>query len=311
MSILISGSVAFDVIIQTLWSFRAQDNTTNTDLHLSLFSPHIRREYGGTAANIAYSLALLGKSSHIIAAIGEDGQDSLTRLNEIGINTEFVNIVPWSYCPQAYILRDEWNGQINTFHAGAMSTSGELSHGNVHFDYAIVAPDSRDGILRRVAECTSAGIFTIFDPGQAMGLFSSEELRTMSIQADITIMNEPEQKQYIEIVGEDFVDICRAHSNTAIVTLAEKWSCIYQWDEKISISGIYTANVVDATGCGDSYRSGLLYGLSEWWDIEKSCQLGSIIGGIKIESVWPQNHTIDKNIVNAIWEKEFGVKFFD
>lgn len=103
-----------------------------------------------------------------------------------------------------------------------MSTSGELSHGNVHFDYAIVAPDSRDGILRRVAECTSAGIFTIFDPGQAMGLFSSEELRTMSIQANITIMNEPEQKQFTEIVGEDFVDICRAHGNTAIVTLAEK-----------------------------------------------------------------------------------------
>ncbi len=107
MSILISGSIAFDTIIQTVGNFRAQDNTTNPDLHLSLFSPQIRRENGGTAANIAYSLALLGKPSHIIASIGEDGQDSLTRLGEMGINTELVNIVPGSYCPQAYILRDE------------------------------------------------------------------------------------------------------------------------------------------------------------------------------------------------------------
>lgn len=107
MSILISGSVAFDTIIQTVGSFRAQDNITNPDLHLSLFSPQVRRENGGTAANIAYSLALLGTPSHIIASIGEDGRESLVRLNEMGINTELVNIVPGSYCPQAYILRDQ------------------------------------------------------------------------------------------------------------------------------------------------------------------------------------------------------------
>lgn len=53
-----------------------------------------------------------------------------------------------------------------------MSLSGELTHSNIVFDYAVVAPDSRDGILRRVAECSKAGTYTIFDPGQAMGLFS-------------------------------------------------------------------------------------------------------------------------------------------
>lgn len=68
MSILISGSVAFDTIIQTVGKF--QDFQAETeDLHLSLFSPLIRREYGGTAANIAYSLAQIGKYSHIIASV--------------------------------------------------------------------------------------------------------------------------------------------------------------------------------------------------------------------------------------------------
>lgn len=68
MSILISGSVAFDTIIQTVGNFRKQD-TNSANLHLSLFSPQIRKEYGGTAANIAYTLALLGKHPHIIASI--------------------------------------------------------------------------------------------------------------------------------------------------------------------------------------------------------------------------------------------------
>ena len=80
MSILISGSIAFDTIIQTVGNFRAQDSAKEHDLHLSLFAPVIRREYGGTAANIAYSLALLGRESHLIASIGEDGRASLERL---------------------------------------------------------------------------------------------------------------------------------------------------------------------------------------------------------------------------------------
>jgi adenosine kinase len=200
MSLLISGSVAFDTIIQTVGDFRLQDNTDNPHLHLSLFSPTIRKEYGGTAANIAYSLSLLGRSSHVIATVGEDASEYVTRMQEMGISTELINTVPGNYCPQAYIVRDGGNGQINVFHPGAMSMSGEISHGNITFTHAIISPDSKEGMIRRVNECVSAGIFTIFDPGQAMGIFSGEELRSLTVLADITIMNEPERAQYLSLV---------------------------------------------------------------------------------------------------------------
>jgi adenosine kinase len=69
MSLLISGSIAFDTIIQTVGTFRSQDNIAHPDLTLSLFAPQVRREYGGTAGNIAYSLALLGSDPHVIASV--------------------------------------------------------------------------------------------------------------------------------------------------------------------------------------------------------------------------------------------------
>ncbi len=141
------------------------------------------------------------------------------RLRELGIQTELIQTLPGSYCPQAYIIRDGGNGQINVFHPGAMSSSGELTHGNISFSHAIVAPDSREGILRRVNECTNRGIFTIFDPGQAMGILSAEELRSCAVKSHITIMNEPERVQFESIVGEDFVKICQSYGHTAIITL--------------------------------------------------------------------------------------------
>lgn len=50
----------------------------------------------------------------------------------------------------------------------------------------------------------------------------------------------------------------------------------------IEIPVIPVAQVVDATGCGDAYRAGLLYGLSHSWSLEKSARLGSVIASIKI-----------------------------
>ena len=86
-------------------------------------------------------------------------------------------------------------------------------------------------------------------------------------------MNEPERIQFESIVGEDFVSISKSHGHIAIVTLGERGSMIYSGYEEIVLPAIYTDMTLDATGCGDAYRAGLLYGLSHGWNIEKSAQL--------------------------------------
>ncbi len=311
MSILISWSIAFDTIIQSVGTFRGQDNVMNPDLHLSLFAPIVRREYGGTAANIAYSLVLLGKYPHIIATAGNDSSEYLDRMREMGIKTELIQTVPMSPSLQSFIIHDDSHGQINIFHPWAMNMSWELTHGNIEFEYAIVAPDSPTGMIRRVNECKKSGIFTIFDPGQAMVGLTWPELISLVTQADISIMNEPERNQFQEMSGIDFPEICRSNWRIAIVTLGEKWAMIIDDSDEKIIPTIPAETIVDTTGCGDSFRAGLLYGLSEWWLIEKSVQLGNIIGGIKITSMGWQNHTLDTDTINTIGEKEYKVKFFD
>jgi len=198
MSILVSGSVAFDTIIHTTQTFRKHDLNTEKNLHISLFAPVVQREYGGTAWNIAYSLALLWKKPHIIASVWADSNEYIERLKSLGIHTEFIHKVLSELSLQAYIVHDESDGQINIFHPGAMNHSGEISHGNMDFKVAIVAPDAPCGMIRRVRECSEAWIYTIFDPGQAMGGLSQEELLELTGKANITIMNEPEKHNFMK-----------------------------------------------------------------------------------------------------------------
>jgi adenosine kinase len=52
--------------------------------------------------------------------------------------------------------------------------------------------------------------------------------------------------------------------------------------------------VVDPTGCGDAFRGGVLFGLSQGWDLVKCVQLANRIGAIKIAAAGPQNYTLDR-----------------
>lgn len=311
MSILVSGSLAFDTIVSTVWSFKSQIIPDALDsFNLSLFAPSIRREYGWTAWNIAYNLALLGKKAAIAASVWQDAEEYLRRLENLWIDTELIKILPELFSAHGFIIGDEIGRQITAFHPGAMSYSWEVSIGKPSYSHAIVSPDSKEGMLRRIKDCRKSGIFTIFDPGQAMGLFNSHELMEMVVSADMTIMNEYEANWFSQITGENLESKTNAFWKIGIITLGENGSKIYEDGKMRRVSAIFSDSVVDATGCGDAYRWWLLYGLSEGWTVEKSCKLGSVLGWIKIRYFWGQNHSFSQDALNEMGQKEYWEIFF-
>lgn len=311
MSILISGSVAFDTIVSTTWTFKSQILPDALDsFNLSLFAPEIRREYGWTAGNIAYNLALLGKNPDIVASVWQDADPYVKRLESLWIGTELIKTFPDSFSAHGFIIGDEIGRQITAFHPGAMSFSWEIQTSKQTYSHAIVSPDSKNGMIRRIRECVAAWTFTIFDPGQAMGLFDASELTDMVVSADMTIMNEYEANWFLQITGEAFDSKTNAFGKIGIVTLGENWSNIYEDGKTKHVPATFTESVLDATGCWDAYRWWLLFWLSEGWNIEKSCRLWSILGGIKIRHFWWQNHAFDKNAINEIANREFWETFF-
>ena len=131
MPALICGSLAFDTITNFHGRFAQQILPDQMHiLNVSFLVPTLRREYGGCAGNIAYTLRQLGGDAVVLAALGNDGQQYLERLAALGVDTSCVRVEPEHYTAQAIIITDADNNQITAFHPGdRKSTRLNSSHG--------------------------------------------------------------------------------------------------------------------------------------------------------------------------------------
>jgi adenosine kinase len=90
-----------------------------------------------------------------------------------------------------------------------------------------------------------------------------------------------------------------------VVTLGGEGSRIHTEGATIHVPAVPAAELVDPTGCGDAYRAGLLYGMSQRWDWQKSGRLASLLGSMKIGSRGGQNHAVNREAVASLYSKQF------
>ena len=307
MSILVTGSIAFDTIM--VFPDRFKNHLLPEQLHIlniCFLTPEMRREFGGTAGNIGYNLRLLGESPLLMATVGEDSQPYLERLDELGIGNGQLRRIPGQFTAQAFITTDLDDNQITAFHPGAMNFSHENKiTGALKARLAIVSPDGRDGMLQHARECAALGIPFMFDPGQGLPMFSSDELRAFVRQADFLAVNDYEGKMLEEKTGETLESLAR-QVKALIVTLGARGSLVMADGERHEIPCIAADRVVDPTGCGDAYRAGLLHGIAAGWDLPTAARLGAVMGAIKIAQRGGQNHKPSRAEIGDRFRNAFG-----
>ncbi len=296
MSVLICGSLAFDTITTFPGRFAQQILPEQVHiLNVSFLVPTLRKEFGGCAGNIAYSLKQLGGDPLVMATLGKDGALYRNHLEHLGVNLQHVLTVEDDYTAQAIILTDQDNNQITAFHPGAMGQAHRIQiQADPSIQLAIVAPDGRDAMIQHAAQLQEAKIPFIFDPGQGLPMFDGEELKRFVSQATWVSVNDYEAKLLADRTGTSLAELSKSHLKGLIETLGADGCNVYVQGEKTHVPGVKASAVVDPTGCGDAFRGGLLYGLSQGWDLVKSVTLANRIGAIKIAAAGPQNYTLDK-----------------
>ena len=287
--ILICGSLAIDTIMVFPDRFARHILPNETHiLSVSFQIGEMRREWGGCAGNIAYNLKGLGGEPVVMATIGDDGAGYAERLRAQQIAAEGVRVIPGSYTAQAYIITDLDDNQITAFHPGAMNESHRNRVGDVaDIALGIVAPDGREGMRSHLSEFAAAGIPVIFDPGQGLPLFSGAELVEMIDCADYVAVNDYEGRLLAERTGLTIEAIAK-RVKALIVTRGAEGSLIHVDGTVLEIAAVKPAALVDPTGCGDAYRAGLLYGIANGWDWERTGRLASLLGSVKIASLYQE-----------------------
>jgi adenosine kinase len=310
MRTLICGSLAFDSIMVFQDHFKHHILPDKIHmLNVSFLVPEMRREYGGCAGNIAYNLKLLGGEPLIMATVGDDFGAYAERLDALAISRDHILHMAGTYTAQAFITTDLADNQITAFHPGAMNFSHENDVRQVaDIGLGIVAPDGRDGMLRHVRGFHEAGVPCVFDPGQGMPLFSGEELLECVHKSSYVILNDYEAELLQSRTGENLATLAR-HVQALIVTRGAEGSTIYTAGQEIAIPAARPAAILDPTGCGDAYRSGILYGIAHGFDWETSGRLGSLMGALKIAQRGGQNHRPGRDEIAHEFHAQFGYHF--
>jgi len=295
MAVLICGSLAFDTIMTFEGRFAEQILPDQLHiLNVSFLVPSLRRDFGGCAGNIAYSLQLLGGEPLPMAALGSDGQEYLDRMQSQGISTRHVRQVNETYTAQAMIMTDRDNNQITAFHPGAMmhahASRIEVSAQDVRL--GIIAPDGRDAMLEHATQFKAAGIPFVFDPGQGLPMFNAEELAQFVEQASWIAVNDYEAKMLCERTGWSLADLSRKVLGL-VVTLGADGCDVWVDGVKTHVAAVAPKAIVDPTGCGDAWRGALLFGLERGWSLVRCAELGNRMGALKIAARGPQNYVLD------------------
>ena len=293
MAAVICGSLAFDTIMTFEGRFAEQILPDQLHiLNVSFLVPALRRDFGGCAGNIAYSLKLLGGQPLPMATVGSDGAEYIARLQALGISTQFVRQVADTYTAQAMIMTDRDNNQITAFHPGAMMQAHVTRvEPRPDIKLGIISPDGRDAMLEHAQQFKAAGIPFVFDPGQGLPMFDGTELAAFIEQSTWVTVNDYEGKMLSERTGWSSAEISRRVQGL-VVTLGGEGCEVWIGGEKTVVPPVKARGIVDPTGCGDAWRGALLYGLEQGWSLARCAELGNKVGAIKIAHRGPQNYTL-------------------
>lgn len=298
MASLICGSLAFDTIMDFEGRFAEQILPDQLHiLNVSFLVPSLRRDFGGCAGNIAYSLKVLGGTPMPMATLGTDAADYLQRLNTLGISTEYVRQVEGSYTAQAMIMTDRDNNQITAFHPGAMMQAHTTKiEKRDDIKLAIISPDGRDAMIQHAEQLKAVDIPFVFDPGQGLPMFDGADLMRFIDQATWVTVNDYEGKMLSDRTGLSHADISRRVQGL-IVTLGAEGCEVWMDGEKTLVPPVKATAVVDPTGCGDAWRGALLFGLEQGWSLAKCAALGNQVGALKIAQRGPQNYNVNGLVI--------------
>jgi adenosine kinase len=309
MRVFVTGSIAYDYIM--VFPGRFQDHILPDKMHVlsvSFLVDSLTRRRGGTGANIAYNLGLLGERPVLVGAVGDDFADYRSFLESIGVDCRAVKVVSGEHTASCFINTDLQDNQITAFYPGAMSHARTISLKEAKVgrdDLVLIAPNDPGAMTRAVSECTELGVPYLYDPSMQLPRLSREDLEQGCRGARILAGNDYEFGMLAEKLGTTEAELQRTVPIT-VMTRGEAGSVITVGEERYEIPAAKCTKVVDPTGAGDAFRSGFVLGYKRKLPWPVVGRLASLTGVYAVEQHGPQQHAYTLQEFAARYRENFG-----
>lgn len=306
--VVLVGSVAYDYIMRFPGHFNEHILPEHLDrLSLSFLVEEMRKERGGVAANIGYTMGLLGARPLLFATAGQDFGDYHEWLERHGVDTSGVTVLPDKFTASFFVNTDLGNRQIATFYAGAMGDAARLSLSDLNVEnilFVVVSPTAPDAMAKAVRECKELGLPYIYDPSQQIVRLDKEELLDGIRGSLMLIVNDYELGLIEKKTGLESAEI-HALTHNLVVTKGEHGVTILN-DGIHHIPAALTEQVTDPTGVGDAFRGGFLRAYLSGADWETAGKVGALAATYCLEHVGPQAHRYTHDEFLLRFEQTFG-----
>lgn len=309
MSIIITGSVAFDYLMS--FPGRFSEHILPDQLHqisLSFLVDSMRKQRGGCAPNIAYSLALLGERPTVMATVGQDFGEYRTWLESVGVDTSAIVEVTGEFTSSFFVNTDQDHNQIASFYIGAMAQADTLSFYDLDREaiaLAIISPNAPLAMIKNARECQELNIPYIYDPSQQIVRLTGQELLEGCRGARMLIVNEYEFgliRAKTGLSDEALLEL----PQVTIITRGEEGSMIHVDSRPLSIPVVLPDRVAEPTGVGDAYRAGIIKGLLRGYSWETTGRIAALAATYVIEQYGTQNHRYSLDEFAARFRQIFG-----
>ncbi|MBW2041711.1 MAG: carbohydrate kinase family protein [Deltaproteobacteria bacterium] len=309
MTIYVSGSLAYDRIMD--FPGRFADHILPDKIHVLNVCFNVNglsEKFGGTAGNIAYNLALLGEKPLILASAGKDFSEYEAWLKENDLSLEGIRIIPEEFTAGAYITTDLADNQITGFNPGAMRYASEFLISDSDDGIGILSPGNIEDMLAYSREFKAKGIPYIFDPGQTTSAMSGKQILEILMGCHIFISNDYELEMVMRMTAMTKAELLARTKQALITTMAEKGSLVATHEKEAPIPAVPPERVVDPTGAGDAYRSGLIKGLVTGKTIEAAARMGAVCASYAVEYRGTQEHRFTPEDFRARYTAFFDEK---
>ncbi|MEQ8677435.1 MAG: carbohydrate kinase family protein [Aggregatilineales bacterium] len=313
MNIVVTGSIAYDYLMRFPGHFK--DHLIPEELHqvsVSFLVEEMTKHWGGVAANIAYTLGVMGLQPKLMGTAGRDFPDYRNWLENVGVDTSTVRQLDHVFTASFFVNTDLDNNQIASFYAGAMSLAKDYSLQdalNGKPDLIVISPNDPGAMSNYAEESRKMGVRFIYDPSQQVARLSGEELKQDMQGAYAMFANAYEAKIICQKTGLTIDDL-RKMVDVLVITQGPNGCHVYENGTLAEIPAFPTNIIKDPTGVGDAFRAGFIFGLSHEWDIELCAKVGSLCATYVLEQVGTQGHryTTDEFIQRFRAEYDDGGK---